>query len=436
MIDQDGNRVEGFETVRDHLIAKKIFSAPTLDSYLGHIARFIEFLYAAFMIGWPKGIKMDAIINTYEEYLVAPTTTSDDIAYKAAVITGRTESCGVGSLGVIESALTAYFRVASDILISGEQSCIFSCYVKEVVIEDNVAEKRRLNASRKFSSYLSDTPAKTKRKRSRLFKRTRIRQFGDPDPIRNYQHFPFEKIEALIDSGKTCRDRALTALLAAIGCREHEALQIRLIDISFINRTILLINPHTRDCPGLTDLETELLSWKGRSTPEIYFLEPWGDIFWAEVSAYMKHERVKFSGNDFLFQILIGETRGRPLFTSDRSSRNKSFRKRAESCGVHLPTGTAVHSLRHSFGVYALNYHPLANGAMGFELATVAKMMGHSDISNTKKYAKKDRELIIADLVYARDRMHMANRSQREILIAFHQQQLEMLTNDQSDKLN
>ena len=430
MIDEHGNKVEAFEVVKNRLIAKKIYGEPTLASYLGHISRFIEFLYAAFLLGWSKGITIDAIINTYEEYLIAPTTTTDDFAYRIAKITGRKRSCGIGSLSVIESALTAFFKVASNILADDEPNCIFKCYVQEVVVNDGIAETRRLRASRKFSSYISDTPAKTKRKRSRLFSRTRIRKFGDPDPLRNDQHFPFDKIEQLIDSGRTYRDRALIALLSAIGCREHEALQIRLKDIKFIEKTIHLVDPHTRHCPGLTAAEAEQLNWKGRATPETYFLEPWGDIFWAEISGYMKYERIKTSGHDFLFQTLSGDNKGRPLYTSDRSSRNKTFHKHAEACGVTLPTGTAIHSLRHSFGVYTLNYHPRSNGTMGFELATVAKMMGHSDITNTKKYAKKDRELIIADLVYAKERMHMGNRSQKEILISFHTQQLEMLNND------
>ena len=433
MIDEQGNKVEGFEAVKNRLIEKKFYSEQTLDSYLGHIARFIEFLYAAFLVGWSKEITLDAIINTYEEYLVAPTTTSDDFAYRVAKITGRKEPCGIGSLSVIESALTAFFKVASNILSDNDPHCIFKCYVQEVVVEDSVAKARRLRASRKFSSYISDTPSTTKRKRKRLFSRTRIRKFGDPDPLRNDQHFPFDKIEQLIDTGRTYRDRAILALLSAIGCREHEALQIRLKDIKFISKTIHLVDPHTRHCPGLTETEADQLNWKGRSTPETFFLEPWGDIFWAEISGYMKHERIKNSGHDFLFQSLSGENKGRPFFTSDRSSRNKAFHKHAEACGVLLPTGTAIHSLRHSYGVYTLNYHPRSNGTMGFELATVAKMLGHSDIANTKKYAKKDRELIIADLVYAKERMHMGNRSQKQILIAFHQQQLEMLNNDQPD---
>ncbi len=436
MISEDGNREVGFELAKKRLIATKAYSKQTLDSYLGHIARFIEFLYAAFLVGWKKGVTVDLILNTYEEYLIAPLTTSDDFAYQIAQRTGRTDSCGIGSLGVIESALTAFLKGSSEVLAKGIDDCVFTAYVQEIIIIDGISESRQLRASRKFTSYISDTPSKRKRKKNRLFSRTKIRRFGNPDPIRDDQHFPFDKIEQLIYSGETSRDRALYALLAALGCREHEALQIRLKDIKFLKREIYLVDPHTRHCAGITEDEARRLNWKGRSTSQTYFLEPWGDIFWAEVSAYMKNERIKESSHDFLFQTLSGPTCGRPLFTSDRSSRNKAFHRHAATCGVTLPTGTAIHSLRHSYGVYALNYHPRRDGSMGFELATVAKMLGHSDIFNTKKYAKKDRSLIVADLQYARERMHMADRSQKQILISFHRQQLRLLQNDQPDQFD
>lgn len=436
MINKEGSREIGFELAKNRLVGSKAYSEPTLDSYLGHIARFIEFMYAAFLVGWNKKVTVDHILNTYEEYLITPLTTSNDFAYKVAQKTGRTESCGIGSLGVIESALKAFFRVSSGILAEGVDDYIFTAYAQEVVIIDDISESRQLRASMKFTSFISDTPSKRKRRKNRFFSRTKIRKFGEPDPILDDQHFPFDKIEQLIYSGETSRDRAFYALLAAIGCREHEALQIRLKDIKFLKREIYLIDPHTRHCAGITEDEARRLNWKGRSTSQTFFLEPWGDIFWAEISSYMKNERIKEGRHDFLFQTLSGPNCGRPLFTSDRSSRNKAFHRHAANCGVTLTTGTAIHSLRHSYGVYALSYHPRRDGSMGFELATVAKMLGHSNIFNTKKYAKKDRSLIVADLQYARERMHMADRSQKQILISFHRQQLRLLQNDQPDQFD
>ncbi|MGL6288978.1 tyrosine-type recombinase/integrase [Aeromonas hydrophila] len=60
-----------------------------------------------------------------------------------------------------------------------------------------------------------------------------------------------------------------------------------------------------------------------------------------------------------------------------------------------------LHSLRHFYGYWLLNFHRTADGH-SFSLLEVQNMMGHANIESTKKYA-------VTDKIVAQEKMRLAN---------------------------
>lgn len=106
--------------------------------------------------------------------------------------------------------------------------------------------------------------------------------------------FPFDRVPALIEAFKTHRDKAMYALMAATGCRGHEAFQLLLDDIDIAKRTVKLVDPLSRlEHPSYLALpaaQREKLAWKGRETQETLLIQPFADMFFYHLEAYLRHE--------------------------------------------------------------------------------------------------------------------------------------------------
>jgi integrase len=225
--------------------------------------------------------------------------------------------------------------------------------------------------------------------------------------------FPIELSVNLVRSKKPkkssvfYRDMTLYSLLAATGMRTHEALQLRFIDIVTNedgSTSIELHSPFVRPTPGIseaeteTETETEQLAWKGRETSRTFMIEPFASIFWENLKKYLELEYNQSINHDFVFQ----KENGRPFFTSDRTTRTRTFKNYARAAGVQNVSEVRIHSLRHMYGTYILNYMPVPGNRMpGLPIVYVQRLMGHASSSSIQRYSKHDEDVLDAYIEHA-----------------------------------
>jgi integrase len=204
--------------------------------------------------------------------------------------------------------------------------------------------------------------------------------------------FPLDSILETINNARSYRDRALWALLVGTGIRISEAFNILIEDVDGYNEEVRVIDPTTRPgkYPNASIDLLDDLKFKGRNTEKTYFLEPFKEIFFSSLSKYLSNERESVNHN-VLFINLSNRGRGRPLYLAkNANTHNAPFKKASEQAGV---TGYTIHSLRHLYGVYALNFMPTEYG-YGLPIQAVQLMMGHSSVESTQKYAIQDSEIV------------------------------------------
>lgn len=206
--------------------------------------------------------------------------------------------------------------------------------------------------------------------------------------------FPLVSILETINNANSNRDRALWALLVGTGIRVSEALNLLIEDIDGTSGEVKIIDPKTRlyKYPNYCGTSVEDISFKGRTTKKTYFLEPFKSIFIQSLKKYIDSER-PLTSHSVVFVNQSNNGYGRPLYMAKNANTyNKPFKQAARRSGVE---GYTIHSLRHLYGVYALNYLPTEVG-FGLPVEVVQLMMGHASISSTRKYAIEDRLIIRA----------------------------------------
>ncbi|EIU6825702.1 hypothetical protein L5176_002204 [Vibrio parahaemolyticus] len=151
------------------------------------------------------------------------------------------------------------------------------------------------------------------------------------------------------------------------------------------------------------------MAYKGRITPETFFIEPFRTIFFNTLQDYLQDERAPLNvGHKFLFVVLRKGTHdgdsyaGKPLVLSADKTRQYPFKQCLKRVyanrGLPCPSGLALHSLRHMYGVHCLNYLIVGfrqdgSPIMGLDKHVVQYLMGHSDITSTEVYAIPEIEL-------------------------------------------
>jgi site-specific recombinase XerD len=158
------------------------------------------------------------------------------------------------------------------------------------------------------------------------------------------------EVDALIAALRTYRDRAMVAAMVLGGLRRCEVLGLRLADLRFGERRVLVA--------------------EGKGGHQR--LIPVSARFFTEVSTYLEAERPAGAGTDLVFVVLKGQRRGLPLSAAGLEEILAGARGRA---GLAHAT---CHQLRHT----CLTQLRKA----GMSLEAVQAQAGHASIESTRIY--------------------------------------------------
>ncbi|MBI6750750.1 tyrosine-type recombinase/integrase [Pseudomonas syringae] len=416
-------------------LARNGYAPATVENYSDHTGRFIDYVYEASKTQFPADVEVtiETIIYSYQAFLLFGEAASNPIARRLVDSLGKDKITGHNSLAQgIESSIRWFLQVSENKnKIAPDQ--LFSPFYTNRAEYRSLCEISAHKANSWVAAVIRDSlnAILPKRKNDTLFPQAKRRdRKNDKQPFKKIP-YPIEYSVDLVRQAKPqkaktfYRDMTLYALLAATGARSSEALQIRMPDIDDDDFAIFLRDPFARKTPGITEEEHKSLAWKGRATEVTYMIEPFARIFWDNLEKYLALEYNSSVGHDFLFQ----SSDGRPYFASDRSSRDKTFKNYAKKSGIANITGVSLHSLRHMYGTYTLNYMPVPGQATpGFPITYVKILMGHASVTSTMKYAKHDTDIIDAYLQHANQYVTQRGEdSIRTIREEFHIRQLEAL---------
>ncbi len=407
----------------------------TQKLYAEHVGRFIDYVYEASKTEFPPDVDVtiQTIVYSYQAFLLFGTGATNPIASVLAVSLEKKRVTGHSSLSqTIESSIRWFLQV-SEARNQITPDKLFSPFYSGYAEYRSQYELSAHKANSWLAAVIRDSlnSILPKRRKDKLFPQAARRdRKNDKQPFKTIA-YPIERAVHLIRQAKPRRsktfhrDMTLYSLLAATGARTSEALQLRIPDINSDEFAVFLRDPFARKTVGITEDEYELLSWKGRDTEVTFMIEPFAKVFWENLEKYLTLEYNSSVNHDFVFQ----NTDGRPLFTSDRSNRDKTFKQYAIKAGLQDTLGISPHSLRHMYGTYTLNYMPVPGQSIpGLPITYVKILMGHSSITSTMKYAKHDTDIIEAYLQHANQ--YVTQRGEESFMTIrqeFHIRQLEVL---------
>lgn len=207
----------------------------------------------------------------------------------------------------------------------------------------------------------------------------------------------FEDLHNVLRNIKNIRDKCLFYFIAASGCRVSEALQLLTDDVDVLAREVYIRDPRNRTLlyyqMNISANLVRSLSYKGRSTPQAYLLEPYASLFWqsyqellrSSVCMPLHDSKGYYIEHRFIFRVMMGGCKGRPLCFSDNYSNITRVLKSAffESCDDMTP-----HKIRHSYVSYLCNDAPYKGGT-GAGVDVAMGLVGHLSKKSTEKYNRK-----------------------------------------------
>ena len=404
------------------------YSSNTIEQYSGHIARFIDYIYeSAEHIPALTAESILDVVYSYRGFLLFGANSEDTLAKRIALELRPKRVTSGSSFPPIGAAIN-YFLTLSDVKALAEgQGTLFDKVSLPKARKLTAHEKAAIKKKSMLAGVIRGGPTFIGDNQGIL---------GRPPRVNENEYtreaIPFDKVGELISSARSYRDKAFYSLLAASGCRQHEALQVHLSDVDFERRSVVLKNPFNRKLFDLSESEHKKLAWKGRATQITFLIEPFKSYFFEYIEKYIRHERIAHGLNDYLFQ----KKNGRPYFTATRQSRAENFRKLRDRIGLIGQTGITAHSIRHTYGTYALNYLPLPN-RFGLPISIVKLLMGHSSISSTEVYAKQDEDNVMAQIEYANQMVYRLDGSLtlNEIKMRYHQSEIDKIMNLEKETL-
>ena len=284
----------------------------TKNNYSAEIKYFVDFL----------NIEKDASLHTMRNYL------NDLEDFFAFLFDG--EEVAVDFSGISSLYIRSYLA-----FLNNEK------YARRTIA-------RKISALRSFSRFL----VREGKLKSNPFAKVKTPKLDKKLPVFLETTEIDELFALLADDELGRRDSAILELLYATGCRVSELVALRLNDVDFANRYVLLL--------GKGDKE-RIVPVGGRAMEalEKYILLTRAVI----ISRYRKPEH----------NVLFVNSRGGRL--TDRS-----VRRIVDKYIVVMATKKKIspHSLRHTFATHLLN-----NGA---DLRSVQEMLGHANLSTTQIY--------------------------------------------------
>lgn len=401
LLDANGNSLEFFSMFSNLLLKK--YAPNTRLSYCKNIALFLDYLEESNQMfkdrDFTKSFLVD-IIESFPEWLLYGENSGNEITLTIQK-SYKSPNYSRSTIELIMASVRLFLNTSERIRL--EQEALGEIVDGKLLPE--LGKKEVINNSVKYQlrkkSMIGGVLAN-----GQQFMKVCILPIKKSQSYFNIDRaFPFDKIIPFIESLTSYRDKALYMLCAASGCRIHEALQILIEDIDLTNRSVRLVDPNSRmkniSYKSLTAEERNTLTWKGRQTDKTVLIQPFGDMFFEYLEKYIKNEYSNHNKHLFVFQHIRGNKKGKPFFLSATSTRNEAFNKATIAVNVDRDLNQGVHSLRHMYGTYLVNYFPKSDGSFGLPLAIVQKIMGHSIIDSTQKYARHDKDLIAIELEYA-----------------------------------
>lgn len=423
LVGPDGHTIAAFDA-----FAASLRNAPpnTRNSYCRHVAEFIDYLLEVSAIRAQDRqltkMELTEAIEAYPDYLRWGQDASKDVA-RAVAARLPPGANAAASLLPKKAAVRRFLELSEEVRkeiaeISRMQGRAGLPVASEPALA-GASRRRKLQPHEVLAMQGNSMLAGVIAGGPKFVKAIVINDRESSIPYDVERAFPFDKVLDLIDAMPTYRDKAQYALLAACGCRTHEALQVLMEDLDVVEGTLRLVDPGLR--PGhrsyraLSTEDRASLAWKGRTTQLTMLIEPFASTFFETLQVYLAREQIAHGRHDFLFQYHKGNERGQPYFLSKASTRLETFQKACKRVGVELPRGTGPHSLRHMYGTYLLNYFPRSNGDYGLPVPMIQQLMGHASPKSTLKYARYDQDLLKREIENA-NRVLFMNGTPKKLL--------------------
>lgn len=185
------------------------------------------------------------------------------------------------------------------------------------------------------------------------------------EPRRLPESLELDDVQAFLAGLRTHRDRAMVLAMLLGGLRSAEVRGLRLADVDQGRRRLRVIG-------------------KGGKERVV----PVDAVFFAEVAAYLRHERPAKLATPECFVVLRGPTAGRPVTEAGLRS---LFRRHRQATGA---VRVRPHRLRHTYGTEL--------AAAGIDLLALRELMGHVSPETTSRYVHLSVEHLAAEYAAAR----------------------------------
>lgn len=410
LLDSDGRRIAAFDVFANSLLRSPL---NTRTAYCRNLAKFFDYLIEATSHLVPVGASLvrDDLVDVlvaYREYLVYGGRSGNQLARQVNSML-PSPMVTASSCNLMHAPVRRFIELSETLRKHLEELAHHGLLVSAVdpipllpsggVLKIKQHQSTALLTNSVLAGVISGGP--------KLLKEAALPNVGGAAPYDEKRAFPFDAAVPLINAMPSWRDKALYSFCAASGCRISEALQLLWADIRTTDGTVKLVDPARRandaSYLALEPQERDRLVWKGRATQATLLIEPFASMFFDALEQYIRFEYMPHGLHQFVFQHRRKGMEGRPYFLSAAGSRNEVFHSAIAACiaGDDDRIGLGVHSLRHMYGTYLLNYFPRADGSYGLPMGLVKQLMGHKSVASTERYARHDIDILQAELAFA-----------------------------------
>ncbi|WP_156135964.1 tyrosine-type recombinase/integrase [Delftia sp. ZNC0008] len=410
LLDVDGRRVASFDAFANSIIRNPV---NTRMAYCRNLARFFDYFieatrHLATKAAVPTRDDLVDVLAAYREYLVYGGHSGNRLARDVSS-TLPSPMVSTASCDLMHAPVRRFIELSETLRKHLEELArhgLLTSTIDPLPLLPSVGtrptkrfQKAALLTSSMLAGVVSGGP--------QLLKEAALPSVRGTSPYNEKRAFPFDAALPLIDKMPSWRDKALYSFCAASGCRISEALQLLWEDVRVAESTVKLVAPNRRandsSYLALEPWERDKLVWKGRATQTTFLIEPFASIFFEALEKYIRFEYMPHGLHQFVFQHRRKGMEGRPFFLSAPSTRNEVFQTAVAGCILLASErkGLSVHSLRHLYGTYLLNYFPRADGSYGLPIGLVKHLMGHNSVTSTERYARHDTDLLQIELAFA-----------------------------------